>query len=110
MATAPDAIAARVERVAEIEAQLDPALRRRGRITADAITVSILGPLSIVLDWHATQPFLMLGLMGGALVANRAIPLFTERKLRRELRGLLRAAPTAEFRSLDGSTEEEDER
>ena len=89
MATAPDAIAARVERVAEIEAQLDPALRRRGRITADAITVSILGPLSVALDWHATQPFLMLALMGGALVANRAIPLFTERKLRRELRGLL---------------------
>jgi len=87
-----EAIAARVDRVAEIEAQIDPNLRRRGRIIADVITMAVLVPLSIAFDLHITHPFVMLALMGGALGLNHLVPLVTERRLRGERKRLLAGA------------------
>lgn len=90
-----DAIAARMERVAEIEAQIDPGLRRRGRIIADLVTLAIVGPLGIALDLHVRHPVVMLGLMGGALALNHLVPRITERRLRGERKRLLAGAPTS---------------
>ena len=92
-----DELAARVERVAEIDRRIDPAHRRRGRVVADLITVGALAPISIALDWHATRPFVMLALMAGALAVNRLVPLLTERKLRREREELLAGSGRSEI-------------
>ena len=84
-----DGIAARVDRVAEIEAQIDPTLRRRGRIIADVITISIVVPLGVAFDFHVNRPFVLLALMGGALALNHLLPRITERRLRAERTRLL---------------------
>ncbi|MDH3205788.1 MAG: hypothetical protein OEO79_04210 [Gemmatimonadota bacterium] len=84
-----EAIGARLDRVDEIEAQIDPTLRRRGRIVADVITLGIVTPLSIAFDLHVTHPFGMLALMGAGLALNRVVPLVTERQLRAERERLL---------------------
>lgn len=80
---------ARLARVAEIEAEIDPSRRRRGRIVADLVTVGIVAPIAVALDFHVTRPFLLLALMAGALAVNRLVPLLTERRLRRERNRLL---------------------
>ncbi len=87
-----EAIAARLDRVAEIEAQIDPGLRRRGRVIADLVTLGVLVPLAIAFDLHVTHPFFMLALMGGALALNHLLPRVTERRLRRERKRLLAGA------------------
>lgn len=84
-----EAITARLERVAEIEARIDPGPRRRGRIIADLITVAVIGPFMLGFDLHITRPFMMLGLMSTALALNHLVPLITERRLRRERERLL---------------------
>lgn len=87
-----DEIAARLERLAEIEAQIDPSLRRRGRIVADVVTLAVLIPLSLAFGLHVTHPVWLLALMGGALALNHVVPLITERRLRAERKRLLAAA------------------
>lgn len=87
-----EAAAARIDRVAQIEAKLDPSLRRRGRIVADLVTIAVVAPLAIVFDFHVTRPFVMLALMGAALALNRLVPLVMERRLRAERNRLLSAA------------------
>ena len=84
-----EATAARLDRLAEIEAKLDPSLRRRGRIVADLVTIAVVTPLVIAFDFHVTRPFLMLALMGAALALNHLVPLLTERRLRAERNRLL---------------------
>ena len=84
MTTKDEATAARLERLAEIEAKLDPGLRRRGRIVADLLTIAVVTPLAIAFDFHVNRPFVMLALMGVALALNHLVPLVTERRLRRE--------------------------
>lgn len=84
-----EATAARLDRVAEIEARLDPSLRRRGRLIADLVTVAVGAPLAIAFDFHVTRPFVLLGLMGGALALNHLVPLILERRLRGERNQLL---------------------
>jgi hypothetical protein len=87
-----ESTAARLDRVAEIEAKIDPTLRRRGRIVADLVTVAVVAPLSIALDFHVTRPFVMLALMGAALALNHVVPMITERRLRAERQRLLAGA------------------
>jgi len=84
-----EATAARLERVAEIEARIDPSLRRRGRIIADLVTIAVAAPLMMALDFHVTRPFVMLALLGTALALNRLVPLDTERRLRAERQRIL---------------------
>jgi len=74
-----------------IEARLDPEGRRRGRLTADLLTIAVLAPISIALDWHATRPMLMLTLMVVGVGLNHTIPLLTERSLRKKRAQLLAA-------------------
>jgi len=83
------AIAARLARVAEIEAEIDPGPRRRGRVIADLITVAIVTPFMLAFDLHISHPFVMLGLMAAALAVNHAVPRITQRRLRRERTDLL---------------------
>jgi hypothetical protein len=87
-----DETAARLDRVAEIEARIDPSLRRRGRIVADVVTVAVVAPLAIAFDFHVTRPFVMLALLLGALGLNHLVPLITERRLRGERQRLLAGA------------------
>jgi len=87
---------ARLHRIAEIEAKIDPTLRRRGRVIADLITVAIVAPLAITFDFHVTRPLVMLGLLGGALALNHVVPRITERRLRAERTRLLAAAGVPE--------------
>jgi len=89
MLQSDEAIAARLDRVDEIEAQIDPSLRRRGRLVADVVTIAVITPLSIAFDLHVTHPFGMLGLMGVAIGLNHGVPLVTERRLRAERERLL---------------------
>jgi hypothetical protein len=93
-----EATAARLQRVAEIEAQIDPSLRRRGRIVADLVTIAIVTPLAIAFDFHVTRPLALLVLVGAALALNRLVPIITERRLRADRTRLLAAAesPRAE--------------
>ena len=84
-----EATAARIERVAEIEARIDPSLRRRGRIVADLVTLAVVTPLAIAFDLHVTRPFVMLALVSAALALNHLVPLITERRLRGERKRLL---------------------
>jgi hypothetical protein len=91
-----DATAARLDRVAEIEAKIDPSLRRRGRIIADLVTIAVATPLAIAFDFHVTRPFVMLALMGAALALNHLVPLITERRLRAERQRLLSGAEPTE--------------
>jgi hypothetical protein len=91
-----DATAARLDRVAEIEAKIDPSLRRRGRIVADLVTIAVVIPLAITFDFHVTRPVLMLALMGAALALNHLVPLITERRLRAERQRLLSGAELTE--------------
>ena len=51
---------------------------------ADLVTVVILAPIAVSLDWHASQPILILALMLAGLCLNRLFPLLSERTLRRE--------------------------
>lgn len=99
-----EAIAARVDRVAEIEGQIDPDLRRRGRIVADLVTIAVVAPLAIAFDLHITRPGVMLALMGGALALNHLVPLITERRLRAERRRLLSEAESRESETQRGSS------
>jgi len=87
--TKDEATASRIDRVAEIEARIDPTLRRRGRIIADLVTIGVIAPLAITFDFHVTRPFVLLALVGGALALNHLVPLITERRLRRERSRLL---------------------
>lgn len=84
-----ESITARMERLAEIEARIDPTLRRRGRVIADLVTVAVVAPVMIAFDLHVTRPLVMLGLMCGALALNHLVPMITERRLRRERSRLL---------------------
>lgn len=84
-----EATAARIDRVAAIEAQIDPSRRRTGRILADLVTIAVIAPVAIALDFHVTRPFVMLALLGGALALNHLVPLITERRLRAERTRLL---------------------
>lgn len=94
--------AARLDRVAEIEAKIDPDLRRRGRIVADLITVGVGAPLAIALDFHVTRPLLMLALMCVALALNHVVPRITERRLRAERQRLLAGADLPESETPSG--------
>jgi hypothetical protein len=97
-----EATAARLERVAEIEARIDPGLRRRGRLVADLVTIAVAAPLMVALDLHVTRPFVMLSLLGAALALNHLVPLFTERQLRAERQRLLARSDTAETETSSG--------
>ena len=96
-----ESTAARLERVAEIEARIDPSLRRRGRIVADLVTICVVAPLAIALDFHVTRPLVMLALICAALALNHVVPLITERHLRAERQRLLAGAelPESETKS-----------
>jgi hypothetical protein len=98
-----EAIAARMERVAEIEAQIDPTLRRRGRVVADLVTIAVLVLLAFVLDLHVTHPIALLSLMASALGLNHFVPRVTERRLRRERQRLLAEVGVSESGAIDGS-------
>jgi len=89
-----DATAARLERIAEIEARIDPELRRRGRLIADLVTIAVVAPVAIAFDFHVERPLVMLALMGVAVALNHLIPRITERRLRAERQRLL-AGPEA---------------
>lgn len=73
-----------LRRLDVVEAGLDPGPLRRGRLTADLATVAFLAPIAIYLDWHATRPFLLLGLMLAGVGLNRLIPFLTRRSLLQE--------------------------
>lgn len=77
-------IAALVEDLATVEERLDPDAHARHRRTADLITVLIVLPVIVGLDWHAEAPLLMLAAMVGGLVLNRIPQWFTRWRLRRE--------------------------
>ena len=76
-------LAALVDELAAVEERLDPETHVRDRRVADLITVLLLLPLAIGLDWHAERPLLMLGAMVGGLVLNRIPQWFTRWRLRR---------------------------
>ena len=77
-------VAALVDELAAAESRLDTEAHPRERRVADLVTVALLLPLAIGLDWHADRPLLLLGAMLGGLVLNR-IPLWITRwRLRRE--------------------------
>lgn len=90
-----EATAARLERVAQIEARIDPSPRRRGRVIADLVTIAVVAPLAIAFDFHVTRPFVMLSLMGGALALNHLLPLVWQWRLRGERNRLLSGAEVA---------------
>ncbi len=91
-----EATAARLDRVAEIEAKIDPTVRRRGRVIADLVTIALVVPLAITLDFHVTRPLIMLALLAAALALNHLLPLVTERRLRAERQRLLAAFTQSE--------------
>ena len=76
-------VSALVDELAAIEARLDPDKHGQDRRVADLITVTMLVPLAIGLDWHAEHPLLMLGLMVAGLVVNRVPQWFTRWRLKR---------------------------
>jgi len=98
-----EAMAARLARVDEIEAEIDPSLRRRGRIIADVVTLAVVTPLSIAFDLHVTHPFGMLTLMGVAIALNHVVPLVTERRLRAERERLLTEAEVSRSETDGGA-------
>jgi len=81
-----------------VEARLDPAPVRRGRLWADLITVGLLAPIAFVLDWHASRPLLLLFLMAAGIGLNRLVPYLTTRSLRRRREALLK-----EYERLTGA-------
>lgn len=100
-----EAIASRIDRVAEIEAQIDPSLRRRGRVVADLVTLAVVTPIAMAFDFHVTRPSLMVSLMAAALALNQLIPLITERRLRGERKRLLTEAEMLESGTGRGPVE-----
>ena len=77
-------VGALLDELSAIEERLDPDNHRKAQLTADSITVALLLPLVIHLDWYARYPLLMFGLMIAALALNRIPPLLTRRRLRKE--------------------------
>ena len=73
-----------LDRLDEVEAGLDPVPRQRGQLYADLATLAILVPMGIVIDWDFNRPFLLLGLLLGAVGLNRFLWYALRLPLRRE--------------------------
>lgn len=78
-----------LDRLDEVEAGLDPVPRQRGQLIADLVTLAILVPMGILIDWDFNRPFLLLALLLGAVGLNRALWSVLRIPLRRERDHLL---------------------
>jgi len=78
-----------LDRLDEVEAGLDPVPRQRGQMIADLVTLAVLVPMGILIDWDFNRPFLLLALLVGAVGLNRAIWSVLRLPLRRERDQLL---------------------
>jgi hypothetical protein len=76
-------VAVLVDELAAVESRLDTQSHPSERRVADLVTVALLLPLAIGLDWHAERPLLLLGAMLGAIVLNRIPLLITRWRLSR---------------------------
>lgn len=107
-------VAALVDELAAVETRLDPETHPRDRRVADLVTVAVLLPFAIGLDWHAERPLLLLGAMLSALVLNRVPFWITRWRLSREqerlfgdYRRILELAETAERGEPEGGDRDE---
>ena len=83
-------VAALVDELAALETRLDPEQHGKDRRVADLVTVGMLLPFAIALDWHAQEPLLMIAMMVGALWLKRIPQWVTRFRLRRQQDRLFR--------------------
>lgn len=82
--TEDPSVAGLLERLNAVEARLDPAPLRRGRVVGDVVTILIVVPLAAILDLEFTRPAILLSLMALAVGLHRLIPHIARTSLRRE--------------------------